>query len=245
MYCCIFSQVALLLFFFFFFLMIRRPPRSTLFPYTTLFRSLKMAVRQNTERRAPETRCTGEQEKGQDRRDREPRRVPRRRDQIAQSPSDSTLDIADCALEGLPQNTAGAQCRRRPRDEPFKYIEIDAAEELIDRGGRGFPNPSRHPIASEPPDQRPRNEKHRVKECERDRARQWTLPPSDSNATPQPRVDRSQHAHEAHGQQQQNASALDRPQHAHHPLQDPRARCVRYLVHPKLVVSRIRKTLHA
>src|SRR5437588_11914253 len=32
-FCCIFSL------FFFFFLMIRRPPRSTLFPYTTLFRS--------------------------------------------------------------------------------------------------------------------------------------------------------------------------------------------------------------
>src|SRR5437016_10177923 len=29
--------------FFFFFLMIRRPPRSTLFPYTTLFRSRSMA----------------------------------------------------------------------------------------------------------------------------------------------------------------------------------------------------------
>src|SRR6266576_6350875 len=29
-----------LLFWFFFFLMIRRPPRSTLFPYTTLFRSV-------------------------------------------------------------------------------------------------------------------------------------------------------------------------------------------------------------
>src|SRR5216684_5773622 len=28
-----------MIFFFFFFLMIRRPPRSTLFPYTTLFRS--------------------------------------------------------------------------------------------------------------------------------------------------------------------------------------------------------------
>src|SRR3712207_8573116 len=28
---------------FFFFLMIRRPPRSTLFPYTTLFRSCQMA----------------------------------------------------------------------------------------------------------------------------------------------------------------------------------------------------------
>src|SRR5438874_10660638 len=38
--------------FFFFFLMIRRPPRSTLFPYTTLFRSsqhnrLHAAVKQN------------------------------------------------------------------------------------------------------------------------------------------------------------------------------------------------------
>src|SRR2546427_10852802 len=31
-------------FIFFFFLMIRRPPRSTLFPYTTLFRSLAVAV---------------------------------------------------------------------------------------------------------------------------------------------------------------------------------------------------------
>src|SRR5689334_25272679 len=30
---------SLFFFFFFFFLMIRRPPRSTLFPYTTLFRS--------------------------------------------------------------------------------------------------------------------------------------------------------------------------------------------------------------
>src|SRR2546429_6588418 len=31
--------MSLLVFLFFFFLMIRRPPRSTLFPYTTLFRS--------------------------------------------------------------------------------------------------------------------------------------------------------------------------------------------------------------
>src|SRR2546426_12683282 len=34
-----FLIVSLCFFFFFFFLMIRRPPRSTLFPYTTLFRS--------------------------------------------------------------------------------------------------------------------------------------------------------------------------------------------------------------
>src|SRR5579864_9732622 len=33
--------VVLVVFFFFFFLMIRRPPRSTLFPYTTLFRSCR------------------------------------------------------------------------------------------------------------------------------------------------------------------------------------------------------------
>src|SRR2546426_12017898 len=31
-------------YFFFFFLMIRRPPRSTLFPYTTLFRSLQRGL---------------------------------------------------------------------------------------------------------------------------------------------------------------------------------------------------------
>src|SRR5258708_39879086 len=35
----LFSPFAPFFFFFFFFLMIRRPPRSTLFPYTTLFRS--------------------------------------------------------------------------------------------------------------------------------------------------------------------------------------------------------------
>src|SRR6266446_5571789 len=34
-----FTIPRLYIFFFFFFLMIRRPPRSTLFPYTTLFRS--------------------------------------------------------------------------------------------------------------------------------------------------------------------------------------------------------------
>src|SRR2546430_15367293 len=34
-------------YFFFFFLMIRRPPRSTLFPYTTLFRSNHILLRGN------------------------------------------------------------------------------------------------------------------------------------------------------------------------------------------------------
>src|SRR2546430_15454835 len=34
---------------FFFFLMIRRPPRSTLFPYTTLFRSSSLVCTMNSE----------------------------------------------------------------------------------------------------------------------------------------------------------------------------------------------------
>src|SRR2546430_5314105 len=40
---------------FFFFLMIRRPPRSTLFPYTTLFRSEHLVGRMLIERRVPGT----------------------------------------------------------------------------------------------------------------------------------------------------------------------------------------------
>src|SRR5947209_19460564 len=39
-----FLSPSLSFFFFFFFLMIRRPPRSTLFPYTTLFRSVCVNV---------------------------------------------------------------------------------------------------------------------------------------------------------------------------------------------------------
>src|SRR2546430_16371385 len=39
---CIYKLIMLSFLVFFFFLMIRRPPRSTLFPYTTLFRSLEL-----------------------------------------------------------------------------------------------------------------------------------------------------------------------------------------------------------
>src|SRR2546423_5627825 len=54
--------------FFFFFLMIRRPPRSTLFPYTTLFRSLdfeseRMLTRSACARRgSPPFRCRRSEE---------------------------------------------------------------------------------------------------------------------------------------------------------------------------------------
>src|SRR2546428_7507310 len=44
--------------FFFFFLMIRRPPRSTLFPYTTLFRSIPRRQRAfSCPRRSSRTGC--------------------------------------------------------------------------------------------------------------------------------------------------------------------------------------------
>src|SRR2546427_12955489 len=43
-------------FFFFFFLMIRRPPRSTLFPYTTLFRSARWCRRRAKSKHLPSAR---------------------------------------------------------------------------------------------------------------------------------------------------------------------------------------------
>src|SRR2546430_9931340 len=58
----------------FFFLKIRRPPRSTLFPYTTLFRSRQKVVRRPFEQQAP--RCTA------------PRHVPR--DDLAREDRKST-----------------------------------------------------------------------------------------------------------------------------------------------------------
>src|SRR5574338_752334 len=53
-------------FFLFFFLMIRRPPRSTLFPYTTLFRSASAASRASPSnaprRRSPSRPCRRSEE---------------------------------------------------------------------------------------------------------------------------------------------------------------------------------------
>src|SRR5205809_2590229 len=46
------------LFFFFFFLMIRRPPRSTLFPYTTLFRSCTTSTEPSSSSSDPNARST-------------------------------------------------------------------------------------------------------------------------------------------------------------------------------------------
>src|SRR6266496_5247313 len=58
-------------FFFFFFLMIRRPPRSTLFPYTTLFRSAPARDRRRPRhrRRCPQHRSEEHTSELQSRRD--------------------------------------------------------------------------------------------------------------------------------------------------------------------------------
>src|SRR2546429_3347098 len=53
------SSILALCFSFFFFLMIRRPPRSTLFPYTTLFRSPYRQSSASTWSRLIACRCQG------------------------------------------------------------------------------------------------------------------------------------------------------------------------------------------
>src|SRR5256885_12974635 len=53
--------------FFFFFLMIRRPPRSTLFPYTTLFRSGRNNTRYRQRSPRPATNCPWEPGRSRDR----------------------------------------------------------------------------------------------------------------------------------------------------------------------------------
>src|SRR5206468_12859214 len=58
----LFIMLSFFVFFFFFFLMIRRPPRSTLFPYTTLFRSRcngRSAVREYCSRRSRQSAIHG------------------------------------------------------------------------------------------------------------------------------------------------------------------------------------------
>src|SRR5205807_10185729 len=50
-------SASLFFFFFFFFLMIRPPPRSTLFPYTTLFRSPAVAWRKRDSSPTSQARC--------------------------------------------------------------------------------------------------------------------------------------------------------------------------------------------
>src|SRR6266496_4497372 len=91
-------------FFFFFFLMIRRPPRSTLFPYTTLFRPhgrRAAAVR----RRARPQRCAAP------RRGRRP--LPRRdRKSTRLNSSHVEISYAVFCLKKKTHQRASSDCRR-------------------------------------------------------------------------------------------------------------------------------------
>src|SRR2546430_8431108 len=68
---------------FFFFLMIRRPPRSTLFPYTTLFRSCQARKNGMSLSAGAERRSGSERRRGGDRRDRKSTRLNSSHSQIS------------------------------------------------------------------------------------------------------------------------------------------------------------------
>src|SRR3989454_12779270 len=89
------------MFFFFFFLMIRRPPRSTLFPYTTLFRSHGHARRR---------RRHGHRRNGRDGglEDRESQRLAR---DVVHGPRLDALAVGGISPEGPPLLRDPAQTR--------------------------------------------------------------------------------------------------------------------------------------
>src|SRR6266403_4120577 len=85
--------------FIFFFLMIRRPPRSTLFPYTTLFRSREALRAQGAKPGAHGSR---------------PRRVPLRRRDLLAGTRAHRYSQGTCE-----RKTAAADRRRRRRPPPI------------------------------------------------------------------------------------------------------------------------------
>src|SRR5438445_13813666 len=88
--------------------MIRRPPRSTLFPYTTLFRSLGDASHEAPEKGAERPLALRELEKG-------PRVGHRGRDLL-------TVAYDARVLEELP-DLLGVVARHASRVEPVEYLE--------------------------------------------------------------------------------------------------------------------------
>src|SRR6266540_2553698 len=115
-------------FFFFFFLMIRRPPRSTLFPYTTLFRSHRCAARRP---RSPP--CTGRRPRWPGRRGGQrratlrcttwcrasTRRWPRSR---MRAPSGTRRCSTWCTAARPPSRTRSFSDVPQPIDPPYRWI---------------------------------------------------------------------------------------------------------------------------
>src|SRR6266480_1389652 len=108
----------LLAFFFFFFLMIRRPPRSTLFPYTTLFRSRPVPAVAVTAARARSTRSVPPHWScaplGEGRRESAPSRRPPR-SQRARARPEPAEHRGGAARDAPPLETRRPQPPRAPR----------------------------------------------------------------------------------------------------------------------------------
>src|SRR3989441_13303650 len=145
-------SLSVFLFFFFFFLMIRRPPRSTLFPYTTLFRS-------ELPPRLPAVR-------GVDRVPRARRAAPRRRARRAARPRvlgcDGPRRLAGRAAVGrLGPHRAPPRTRRNR----LSVQATPCAAPLSGSVRRGDGGPERHPpggIGGARPDRRRRRPPRRV-----------------------------------------------------------------------------------
>src|SRR3989449_9545013 len=118
--------LSLFFFFFFFFLMIRRPPRSTLFPYTTLFRSPRGGLHRREGVGADEAeRLGGEGEQDDD------------EVGVGESPRQladfkDALGLPDAAARAAHADDAHPKGPRGAGDRPADVAEADDRERLAE-----------------------------------------------------------------------------------------------------------------
>src|SRR5258708_38839559 len=115
----------------FFFLMIRRPPRSTLFPYTTLFRSLQRLEldRRRAHAAAAPGRMNVDQLRAREA-DQEKRRPPHRSEMLDQLEQRllAPVDVLEHEHERLRLRELLAPRARRPRDLLLRALALDRLE---------------------------------------------------------------------------------------------------------------------
>src|SRR5690348_18187105 len=101
---------------FFFFLMLRRPPRSTLFPYTTLFRSLQIPTQRSVVISAVQDRSRRESGYGGRLRQKKRRRVRKAENRSEEHTSELQSPVhlvCRLLLEKKKKNKQTEGCRRR------------------------------------------------------------------------------------------------------------------------------------
>src|SRR2546427_8005063 len=109
-----------MLFFVFFFLMIRRPPRSTLFPYTTLFRSGWTRRGRSCAGSAPRRACRVTGRRSGRRRAAGPRSTPRSEEHTSELQSQSNL-VCRLLLEKKKSKIQGLIAIHGERDHAHAY----------------------------------------------------------------------------------------------------------------------------